>query len=1160
MSDDSSVQEEKNGDPGPAAAQSAEPPVLRNALELVTTGAGMTGLILAATAKHCEVDTERMVYGYVSKTTNDQLRSLRNRAPQKQICYVADGEIPHNIQLTNIGPDDPNFMPGRSPYRVFRIPASKIDYNNGTFNCKDAQLLTSELLSSFQDLEGFVKLLPVCRGVICNDNGVIKIGVYELAVNNSTKKKRWVKNETLLDISSISKSLIEYHVINCLYEGCEVQFRLANDKDGKPFAMKVQPCHLLNSSNKVKPFDYQVEPLRRYSSRSQTTIDTRATECYTELQTHTSTSVQRMLSEILNREDIKAEANRVIHFSPDPLPSDVNGRSPLYFTAGDVQVLLRNKGDTRTKWYQLSCDDLTTMFFCSRTAAELKGILSEDEAKAFSPGGQQPNSANGASISKITCKSHWVFHLYDGPSTTIVHQYIMRAFNASSSHSRTLVANAIVLAPTVDSGPLSAISQQTKCPNLAASYSSPYGVMVNLRARDFSTLSHKDLGPVNLRLQLHIFNDQGHTSPTRIVTTGQRISWEKGHSLMYTATFLPSNVGVKTALQELANPKDKLISILYPNQNPESADPKGLIFGKYRMAVVTVLKGGRENILQKLRNKGAMVAPYSPTRDESERSFQLDSHSWLPFPTEIEALVQNFKYVRMTNRGRFTVYLHDHQTFEEVYAKLDIQTATEAGSDCITASNRSPWSHISVRGKSVLINADYEANIRRAECTVYITGPDTVYGAEWVQAFLNYFTGESDHYKVVDDIELTKHQPGAITARFLHNIDDEVNINRNMEITLSVSTEDPVTLATLTSVTFQQHLQSMSEHKYRVTEKDLHKLRELTKVLSVEEEEKIHQKNVLDHEEELVGDFVPVSGRHNKTLKSTSTKQKESSASRPPSQALGAGRYSALYGQEDEEPNPEEKGPRQADDGDFDKHKDTLVTQWLQQNIFDGTKWDIPTFTKDQKEELRDVSITLISATSPLYHKQSSLTKGASWWTASGKSKTGAKTPGAGYLIISYLKSIPGKKNEGNPATLLQILKEAVSPVNFKQRQKFLQTNIQAHIDQLLIQRKNQGKEEGPQPSESPLTERSSLLATDDARQPVRSTKRPRGDAERTLETFWSSGTATLQSEALEGDLDHDMAAGSPKEAVLNTSPDSLTVGGESQVLAGSPSQISEND
>lgn len=511
----------------------------------------------------------------------------------------------------------------------------------------------------------------------------------------------------------------------------------------------------------------------------------------------------------------------------------------------------------------------------------------------------------------------------------------------------------------------------------------------------------------------------------------------------------------------------------------------------------------------------------------------------------------------MTNRGRFTVYLHDHQTFDDVYPKLDIQTATEAGSDCITAGNRSPWSHISVNGKSVLINADYEANVRSSKCTVYITGPDTVYGAEWVQAFLNHFTGKSGHFKVVDALEHTK-QPGSVVARFLHNIDDEVSITKNMVITLSVSTEDPTTLAALTSKSFQQQLQTMSEHKYRVTEKDLHKLRELTKVLSIEEEEKITLSNAAAEEDELTEDYVPVSGRHNRPQKPIAKKQRESSSAKTPAQAQSVSRYSALVCEEDEELDPVDENSRLADDGDFDKHKDTLVTQWLQQNIFDGEKWDIPAFDKAQQAELRDVCITLISATSPQYHKQSSLTKGASWWTSSGKSKNGAKTPGAGYLIANYLKSIPGKKNEGSPATLLQILKEAVSPANFKQRQKFLQTNIQAHIDQLLIQHKNQVKEGGAQPSEGPHTSPSQPLPTAEAPQQQRSSKRLRGDEERTLESFWANNNNKQLLE--EGDHDQAMSTETLDESVPHTGAGAPSNSNELQVSTGTLSQENSDD
>ena len=139
----------------------------------------------------------------------------------------------------------------------------------------------------------------------------------------------------------------------------------------------------------------------------------------------------------------------------------------------------------------------------------------------------------------------------------------------------------------------------------------------------------------------------------------------------------------------------------------------------------------------------AGVSSIGPKDRSLYKFYKIRSKHYLPFPKQVEEFMNSgkFKMIEIGDRGLFYLYPHDNQTDQDVNATLNLSNPSEFRSVCLTTPDNSPWTELSINGKSILLNKIYEEKIPVNNKVVYINGVESITDAQWIQNMIKKYTG-----------------------------------------------------------------------------------------------------------------------------------------------------------------------------------------------------------------------------------------------------------------------------------------------------------------------------------------------------------------------------------------------------------------------------------
>ena len=274
-------------------------------------------------------------------------------------------------------------------------------------------------------------------GKACIDvKGELVVRPFELiAGGNGTQ--RWKAHSRLLKISDYGHGVAPY----LLNRGDEVQFTLANDLRGNPFAIRITKISMINNNGPSQSnFGVKTEPHSYKCNLTGMIVSTDTTNQTIEMDTHFAESISDTLKKTY------ASNTRHLNLIPSYQRSYTDNSLPLikardYITAGDLNSILQRE-NTPGRWHEQSMDDVHKLFLGLFT----KEALNEMEA-------------NG-SINKAQ-QGHWVIHHTHDTVTNITTKMVQNDYN--NHHKHTHILSTTLITKTDLQGRAGKIDSQTEC-------------------------------------------------------------------------------------------------------------------------------------------------------------------------------------------------------------------------------------------------------------------------------------------------------------------------------------------------------------------------------------------------------------------------------------------------------------------------------------------------------------------------------------------------------------------------------------------------------------------------------------------------------------------------------------------------------------------------
>jgi predicted small secreted protein len=923
-------------------------------------------------------------YGYISNNTVLKIDAMKtrnqnfSRTVNAQYSYIKSPDGPYNHEFRNVGVYKTATDPKNFPFRLFKVQHDNLNMDSHTFDINKTQPLSKKELDSMTTDD--IKNLPILNGKTENDaKGELVVRPYELIKSGTNGAKRWRPHQTLLRISDYQSAVSPY----LLGQNDEVQFTLANDLSGRPFAINITKVSMNNTGPRHKNYGLVVKPYTYKCSLSGTTVSTETSSQIVELDTFHAETVKETLEATQN--------TKHIHLIPSPEASFTERSMPLlktrnYITAGDLRWLMQ-RDNVPGRWQDLGLDKIHKLFLGLFTDK-----LIEDMIK------------NGSLNSKK--QAHWVIHHTQDMVTNITTKMVQNDYNNQHIHSEVL--STTLITKTNLQGRAGKINSQIDCLKISESWTNPDGYEVPLQIKNYDC--HKILnGPktkvttVNIQLDIHRFTDEGDKLPTNIITINA--DELKGKSKEFVIMYTSQNEQVKKTLQDLSEGSDtkkKHIQITYPfgddeknsaSNNKKKKTNRSLRYGKYRVANITILTNATNEVITRLCKAG--VSSIGPRTTNGHKFCKVRSKHYLSFPSKLDELMRSgeFKMIEIVDRGVFRFYLHDEQTTQEVNKILELSNPSEFNSLCLTTPVTSPWVEIDREGKSILINHVYDEKIPEKDNVIYVSGIETIMEAEWIQNMIKKYTGTD--IVVVEQNEETL-TAGNVCVRFLQNIGRNNEMGTNYSI--AISSENTEFLQSLKQSIGD--IRKRSGAKYDSCNPQLNRLKHVLDVISVKSEQQestLPSEPVPSSQSDAENDPADQDTDAWNQVESNSKKNRKRKKNGPPKTTTNknhnsSNKYDALLGT-DEDEDEDEKVEREMEDGDFNLDNDTIITAFMEKSVKAQAKLH-STYTEKKFKKLTSTTIKLVSGSSPDYNKKKKI---PAWFMQ--------KTPmGLGQILIRHFK------------------------------------------------------------------------------------------------------------------------------------------------------------
>ena len=184
------------------------------------------------------------------------------------------------------------------------------------------------------------------------------------------------------------------------------------------------------------------------------------------------------------------------------------------------------------------------------------------------------------------------------------------------------------------------------------------------------------------------------------------------------------------------------------SRNNKKDNKNNLYFSRYINAKMTINSSNpeiREAICKNLVDAGALIGPTldADFNDNNGHAFIVYAKRHVSFPNELFLIAKKIRYVVILAKGIFRLGLKKNQTEKDVLDILEVECATEMGSDALASSPNSPWAQICSEGRIRAINVSYRFRKDKLQAevgktvpyTTYLSGFDTIYDTESVERF-----------------------------------------------------------------------------------------------------------------------------------------------------------------------------------------------------------------------------------------------------------------------------------------------------------------------------------------------------------------------------------------------------------------------------------------
>jgi len=967
-------------------------------------------------------ETKKFVYGYVSKTTETMSQGNKFRTRNQnyaklrrtQHSAVKSPNGPFNHLIKNVGLYRSDTDPNLYPLRVFRIRVTDLNMDSNTFDANKAILLTDQELKNMTEED--LAELPVMVGKTEIDTkGELVVRPYEL-IQGGRGTQKWRPHDTLLQISDYGHAVAPY----LLNRGDEVQFTLANDLQGNPFAIRITKISMVNNGPNQKNFGVNAKPYTYRCDLTGTKVSTDTTNQTIEMDTYQAKSISHVL------EKTYTQGAKHLNLIPSSKLSFTDVTLPLakprdFITAGDLNSILQRK-NMPGRWHDQSMDAIHALFlelFTTEALAEMEkqGVINNDK------------------------KGHWVIHHTQDNVTNITARMVQNDYN--NQHNHKYILSTTLITKTNLQGRTGGIDSQLECGRLSQTWTNPEGYEVPLQIRNFDyhrilNCQKPDITTVNIKLDMHRFTDNGDKLPADITVVNPDVP--KGKAKEFKILFTEDNTKVKDTLAQLANiHPTKHIQISYPfgNDGNPARKRNSLMWGRFRVANIKVLSNATDEVVRKLMEAG--VSSIGPKNRDLYDHCKIRSKHFLPFPKKIEELMRSgkFKMVEIADKGLFYLYPCDNQTDQDINSVLDLTNPSEFDSVCLTTPNDSPWTEFGRNGKSILLNKIYDEKVPDNINVIYISGIEAITDAEWIQNLIKKYTDLD--IVVVEKKEETK-EPGNVQVRYLQKMGH--HNDRECNYTIAISSENEPYLMQLKQKTNELRLKSGA--KYDTSHAGLNRLQHVLDVISDKSERTecnlptVSLPNQSNPQTDKTGD----EGEWKEATDKKKAKKKRKKNTNPntdgkskPSGSTSNNKYDALNNQDNEDDEDEKEEERNEEEGDFNINKDTLVTSYMEDYVQELAK-KLEDYTEEKFEKLIFVSIKLVVSADQAYNTKSKL---PNWFTQ--------KKPrlGLGPILIQYFTKTETKEAGSIDSMLEQLNK--VDPLD-QRRWDNLRKNLHAIQEQ----------------------------------------------------------------------------------------------------------------
>ena len=454
--------------------------------------------------------------------------------------------------------------------------------------------------------------------------------------------------------------------------------------------------------------------------------------------------------------------------------------------------------------------------------------------------------------------------------------------------------------------------------------------------------------------------------------------------------YLPGNKEAKDTIKKLSDENNKKIKVQFLNSRAEvnsKRKNKGkdrLFHGKFVRANVTIIDGNIEKIIGELRKSNIVVGPVDDLPTKTLSKITLRSHSWAPFPRDIELInkIKEVTYISIPEKNLFVVYGKNENVQEQVLEILQITKAANSRYQTFFADDQSPWSQVNIKGNESIINTKYAQHSYISENTLLVSGFDTPTSATFIQRLLDNTTPATTTY-AHSITNSTPNVDGEIGCRFLNSPNTSLRNDFTLEITANANTINLLK-------TNGETLKSISKHKYHIQTHCHQELIFHSQVRVYNQYDDEFEEWPDEEQDDKKNGYTTILSKSNNNKIHNNNEQKKKK-SKVVSNNNG---YDTLDDSEVDD-DTVEIFERKVEEGDFETTQDTLIDNFL-------TRYLTCKPTREFRSKLKGLMVRITAAIYPSYHIKKTLPV-----HYERKTRT---TSGVGGMIISYLSGLAPDK------------------------------------------------------------------------------------------------------------------------------------------------------